>query len=94
MGRAVALHPLAVILAIATGVVTAGIVGGVVAVPLLAVVNTAVRYLANHPGGEPTADHELPGTQPTDEQEREEEPTTADASPDPGEDRADAGASR
>ena len=37
MGRAVALHPLAVILAIATGVVTAGVVGGLVAVPLLAV---------------------------------------------------------
>ena len=37
MGRAVALHPLAVILAIATGVVVAGIVGGLVAVPLLAV---------------------------------------------------------
>lgn len=42
MGRAVALHPLAVILAIATGIVTAGIVGGLVAVPLLAVGNTAV----------------------------------------------------
>ncbi|HEX8626682.1 MAG TPA: AI-2E family transporter, partial [Catenuloplanes sp.] len=39
MGRAVALHPLAVILAIATGVVVAGIVGGLVAVPVLAVAN-------------------------------------------------------
>ena len=51
MGRAVALHPLAVILAIATGVVVAGIVGGLVAVPLLAVLNTAIRYLADHPSG-------------------------------------------
>jgi predicted PurR-regulated permease PerM len=66
MGRAVALHPLAVILAIATGVVTAGIVGGLVAVPLLAVANTAVRYLAEHPTGEPTPDRQSPGTQPTD----------------------------
>ncbi|GLL05912.1 hypothetical protein GCM10017581_076600 [Dactylosporangium matsuzakiense] len=66
MGRAVALHPLAVILAIATGVVTAGIVGGVVAVPLLAVANTAVRYLADHPAGEPTPDREPPGTESTD----------------------------
>jgi predicted PurR-regulated permease PerM len=66
MGRAVALHPLAVILAIATGVVTAGIVGGLVAVPLLAVGNTAVRYLADHPAGEPTPDREPPGTEPTD----------------------------
>ncbi|WP_250030149.1 AI-2E family transporter [Paractinoplanes maris] len=62
MGRAVALHPLAVILAIAAGVVLAGIVGGLIAVPLLAVVNTAVRYLFAHPDGEPTPDREPPGT--------------------------------
>ena len=67
MGRAVSLHPLAVILAITTGVVAAGIVGGLVAVPLLAVGNTAVRYLVAHPDGEPTADKEPPGTQPSDE---------------------------
>ncbi|MFC4999437.1 AI-2E family transporter [Dactylosporangium cerinum] len=66
MGRAVALHPLAVILAIATGVVTAGIVGGLVAVPLLAVGNTAIRYLAAHPAGEPTPDRKSPGTESTD----------------------------
>ncbi|GAA2331792.1 AI-2E family transporter [Dactylosporangium salmoneum] len=69
MGRAVALHPLAVILAIATGVVTAGLVGGLVAVPLLAVVNTAVRYLADHPAAEPTPDREPPGTELTDPDE-------------------------
>ena len=56
MGRAVALHPLAVILAIATGVVVAGIIGALVAVPLLAVANTAVRYLAEHPQGAPAPD--------------------------------------
>ncbi|GIJ51441.1 hypothetical protein Val02_83270 [Virgisporangium aliadipatigenens] len=66
MGRAVALHPLAVILAITTGVVTAGVVGGLVAVPLLAVANTAVRYLVAHPSGEPTPDRTPPGTTPTD----------------------------
>lgn len=48
LGRAVKLHPLAVIVAIATGSVIAGIVGALVAVPLLAVSNTAVRYLASH----------------------------------------------
>jgi predicted PurR-regulated permease PerM len=64
MGRAVALHPLAVILSIATGVLVAGIVGGLVAVPLLAVLNTGVRYLFSHPGGEPTPDREPPGTVP------------------------------
>ncbi|MFI5889625.1 AI-2E family transporter [Actinoplanes sp. NPDC051513] len=67
MGRAVALHPLAVILSIATGVVVAGIIGGLVAVPLLAVLNTAIRYLVSHPAGEPTPDREPPGTRPADE---------------------------
>jgi predicted PurR-regulated permease PerM len=70
MGRAVSLHPLAVVLALATGVVSAGIVGGLVAVPLLAVLNTAVRYLADHPDGEPTADREPPGTHPADGADR------------------------
>jgi predicted PurR-regulated permease PerM len=45
MGRAVAIHPLAVIVAIATGVVLAGIIGALVAVPIVAVLNTAVRFL-------------------------------------------------
>jgi hypothetical protein len=49
--------------------VTAGIVGALVAVPLHAVLNTAVRYLVSHPGGEPTPDREAPGTQPTDKQD-------------------------
>ncbi|MEV0713461.1 AI-2E family transporter [Asanoa sp. NPDC050611] len=78
MGRAVALHPLAVILAIATGVVVGGIVGGLVAVPILAVANTAVRYLADHPTGEPTPDREPPGTEPTDDDEADEGDTTAE----------------
>jgi predicted PurR-regulated permease PerM len=73
MGRAVSLHPLAVILAIATGVVVAGIVGALVAVPLLAVANTAVRYLVEHPAGEPTADRTPPGIQPTDDDRAEVE---------------------
>lgn len=48
MGRAVAIHPLAVIVAIATGVVLAGVVGALVSVPLVAVLNTAVRRLAGN----------------------------------------------
>lgn len=47
MGRAVAIHPLAVIVAIATGVMLAGIVGALFAVPIVAVLNTGVRHLAN-----------------------------------------------
>ncbi|GAA3339310.1 AI-2E family transporter [Amorphoplanes nipponensis] len=73
MGRAVALHPLAVILAIATGIVVAGIVGGLIAVPLLAVLNTAIRYLVRHPSGEPTADREPPGTEAADDGRAEAE---------------------
>ena len=45
MGRAVALHPLAVVLAVAGGVVVAGIVGALLAVPLVAVLNAGVRSL-------------------------------------------------
>jgi predicted PurR-regulated permease PerM len=46
MGRAVAIHPLAVIVAIATGVVLSGIIGALVAVPIVAVLNTGIRHLA------------------------------------------------
>lgn len=45
LGRAVQLHPLAVVLAVAGGVVVAGITGALVAVPLVAVVTTGVRSL-------------------------------------------------
>jgi predicted PurR-regulated permease PerM len=47
MGRFVRLHPLAVILAIAAGVVVAGIVGALVAVPLAACANAVVTHLAS-----------------------------------------------
>lgn len=45
MGRAVSIHPLAVVLAIAGGGVTAGIVGALLAVPLVAFLNSAIRVL-------------------------------------------------
>jgi predicted PurR-regulated permease PerM len=79
MGRAVALHPLAVILAIAGGIVVAGIVGGLIAVPLLAVLNTAIRYLVRHPSGEPTPDREPPGTEPSDDEQAEQQQRAEDA---------------
>lgn len=47
MGKAVSLHPLAVFLAVAAGSVTAGILGALFSVPLMAVLNSVVRYLAN-----------------------------------------------
>ena len=53
MGKAVAIHPLAVIIAIGTGVVLAGIIGALVAVPITAVLNTGIRHLAARRQGEP-----------------------------------------
>ncbi|QLE73728.1 AI-2E family transporter [Streptomyces rectiverticillatus] len=45
LGRAVRVHPLAVVLSVAAGSLVAGIGGAVVAVPLAAVTNTVVGYL-------------------------------------------------
>jgi predicted PurR-regulated permease PerM len=45
LGRAVRVHPLAVVLSVAAGGLVAGIGGAVVAVPLVAVANTVVGYL-------------------------------------------------
>jgi predicted PurR-regulated permease PerM len=45
MGRAVSIHPLAVVLAISTGGVLAGIVGALLAVPTVAFLNNAIQVL-------------------------------------------------
>jgi predicted PurR-regulated permease PerM len=47
MGRLVAVHPLAIIFAIAAGVTVAGIVGALIAVPLAACLNGVVRHLVS-----------------------------------------------
>jgi putative heme transporter len=46
LGRAVSVHPLAVILAIGAGVLLAGVVGALFAVPTVAVLNVVAAYLA------------------------------------------------
>ena len=51
MGRAVSIHPLAVVLAIAAGSVLAGIVGALLAVPLVAFLNSAIRVLHRQRAG-------------------------------------------
>ncbi|KOG43993.1 membrane protein [Streptomyces virginiae] len=57
LGRAVRVHPLAVVLAVATGGVVAGIGGAVVAVPLVAVANTVIGHLrANGGDDDPVQD--------------------------------------
>ncbi|MET8327120.1 AI-2E family transporter [Streptomyces sp. NPDC005181] len=48
LGRAVRVHPLAVVLSVAAGGMVAGIGGAVVAVPLVAVTNTVVGYLRTY----------------------------------------------
>ncbi|WP_239456461.1 AI-2E family transporter [Nocardioides solisilvae] len=60
MGRFVSLHPLGVIVAIACGLVVAGIGGALVAVPLVAAVNAVVQHLADQTDvGEPDPDEVL-----------------------------------
>jgi putative heme transporter len=55
MGRAVSIHPLAVVLAISTGGVLAGIVGALLAVPTVAFLNNAMQVLL---AADPTAEAE------------------------------------
>lgn len=53
LGRAVRLHPLAVVLAIAAGLIAAGIAGALLSVPLLAVLNAGIRSLLHDDYTEP-----------------------------------------
>ncbi|MBB4906672.1 putative PurR-regulated permease PerM [Actinophytocola algeriensis] len=53
LGRAVRLHPLAVVLAITAGLLAAGIAGALLSVPLLAVLNAGVKSLVNDTDTEP-----------------------------------------
>lgn len=48
MGHAVSLHPVAVLLVVASGSFAAGIVGALFSVPVAAVLNTVVLYLHGH----------------------------------------------
>lgn len=69
LGRAIRLHPLAIVLAIAGGTVVAGVAGALLSVPLLTVLNSAFRYLTGESNGSSTtsgsASHEpLPSSDP------------------------------
>ena len=73
IGRAMKIHPLAVIFAIAAGLILAGIIGGLIAVPTVAVLNAVGHHLLD------SADEaEEPEPDPT-------EPTTAEDLLDPQE---------
>lgn len=49
IGRAMKIHPLAVIFAIAAGLILAGIIGGLIAVPTIAVLNAVSHHLLDSP---------------------------------------------
>jgi putative heme transporter len=53
LGRAVSLHPVVIILALAAGAILGGIIGAFLAVPIAAVVTTVGAYLRGEPTGEP-----------------------------------------
>ncbi len=73
MGRAVSIHPLAVVLAISTGGVLAGIVGALLAVPTVAFLNNAFQVLlAPNPSAEAVKQ----------EEESDEQNTILQAEPD------------
>ncbi|MGV9243025.1 AI-2E family transporter [Streptomyces sp. NPDC003710] len=76
LGRAVRVHPLAVVLSVTAGGMIAGIGGAVVAVPLVAVTNTVVGYLRSYANAVPhqqtqpdlaMAPADTPANQPMDE---------------------------
>ncbi|WKD36220.1 AI-2E family transporter [Streptomyces xanthophaeus] len=77
LGRAVRVHPLAVVLAVATGGVVAGIGGAVVAVPLVAVANTVIGHLRASRGDDGPAD----GSPVAVEEERADPPDAPDQEP-------------
>ncbi len=63
MGSAVKVHPLAVVFAVAAGSFLAGIPGALFAVPVIAVLNVMVKYIAGGAGksnSRPTAEELLP----------------------------------
>jgi putative heme transporter len=53
LGRAVSLHPVVIILALAAGAILGGIVGAFLAVPIAAVATAVGTYLRGEPVGEP-----------------------------------------
>src|SRR5699024_7008460 len=47
MGNAVKVHPLAIVLVVAGGTMVAGIAGALFAVPLVAMLNTGIKYISS-----------------------------------------------
>jgi predicted PurR-regulated permease PerM len=85
MGRWVSVHPLAVILAIGAGVLTAGVAGALVAVPLAAAANAVVQHLAAYtePGDDPVEELAEDYVETGETSEVEEESVAPSTSDDP-----------
>ncbi|MEO8556785.1 MAG: AI-2E family transporter [Actinomycetota bacterium] len=64
MSRAVNLHPLAVALSVATGTLLAGVIGAVVAVPMVAVAWTVRTAFKAHPSGRALPSPETSASEP------------------------------
>ncbi|MGY4981671.1 AI-2E family transporter [Streptomyces sp. 900105755] len=75
LGRAVRVHPLAVVLTVSAGSLVAGLGGAVVAVPLVAVTNTVVSYLHQY------SRERYEGTEP---ETHDQPPAPAGPAPDDG----------
>lgn len=78
LGRAVRLHPLAVVLAIAAGLIAGGIAGALLSVPLLAVLNAGIKSLVNERGTDPSEIDVLHQASGHHEHETEHEPERKD----------------
>lgn len=85
LGRAVRVHPLAVILAIAAGIIVGGIFGALVAVPLVAVANAVGHHLLDPEPREVESPDELLTPAEQAEVEAEVEESEAQAEIEPGE---------
>jgi putative heme transporter len=70
MSRSVEVHPLAIALSVVTGTILAGIVGALLAVPLVAFLNSTIHALRQTPavpeGNFPVAQRDSPGGDPID----------------------------
>lgn len=85
LGRAVRVHPLAVILGIATGVIVGGVFGALVAVPLIAVVNAVGHHLLSLDPTEIDDAHDLLSQAERDEVDRDVEEAETLSEIEPGE---------
>ncbi|OXM74689.1 MULTISPECIES: AI-2E family transporter [Amycolatopsis] len=77
LGRAVKLHPLAVVLGIAAGLIVYGIPGALLAVPLMSIVNAGVRSLLHEVDPDPAEVdvlHDIEAVPNADPAEADEEP--------------------